>query len=57
MSKAQRDKGLRVEREIVKACLSSGIKTERVRAGSVQGYANNQLCFSRLFINCRPSIY
>ncbi len=41
MSKAQRDKGLRVEREIVKACLSSGIKTERVRAGSVQGYANN----------------
>jgi|TARA_B100001146_G_scaffold8707_1_gene7256 hypothetical protein len=41
MSKAQRDKGLRVEREIVNACLSSGIKTERVRAGSVQGYANN----------------
>ena len=41
MSKAQRDKGLRVEREIVNACLSSGIKTESVRARSVQGYANN----------------
>lgn len=31
MGKPSRDKGLRVVREIVNACLSSGIKTESVR--------------------------
>ena len=37
MSKAQRDKGLRVEREIVNACLEVGIKAERVPLSGAAG--------------------